>query len=54
LAALDLAFLEKEVWETVKLLPSDMVPGPDGFTGGFYKACWSIIKVDIMAAVSAV
>jgi hypothetical protein len=46
--------LEKEVWETVKLLPSDKAPGPNGFTGGFYKACWSIIKVDIMAAVSAV
>jgi hypothetical protein len=51
LAALDLPFLEKEVWETIKLLPSDKAPGPDGFTWGFYKACWSIIKVDIMAAV---
>jgi hypothetical protein len=35
-------------------LPSDKVPGPDGFTGKFYKVCWPIIKPEIMAAVSAV
>jgi hypothetical protein len=45
---------EKEVWETIKQLPSDKAPGPDGFTGGFYKACWDIVKTDIMRAVSAV
>jgi hypothetical protein len=42
------------VWNTVKLLPSDKALGPDGFTGCFYKVCWSIIKDDIMAAISAV
>uniref|UniRef100_A0A0A9AKG2 Uncharacterized protein n=1 Tax=Arundo donax TaxID=35708 RepID=A0A0A9AKG2_ARUDO len=31
-----------------------MAPGPDGFTGQFYKSCWQIIKDDVMAAVSAV
>jgi hypothetical protein len=35
-------------------LPSDKAPGSDGFTGGFYKACWPIIKQDIMRVVSAV
>jgi hypothetical protein len=35
-------------------LPSDKAPGPDGFTGGFYKACWSVIKGDVMTAMSAV
>jgi hypothetical protein len=45
---------EEEVWNTIKLLPSDKASGPDGFTGRFYKVCWPIIKGDIMVAVSAV
>jgi hypothetical protein len=35
-------------------LPADKAPGPDVFTRRFYKACWNIIKGDIMAAVSTV
>ena len=54
LADLELPFSEEEVWNTIKILPSDKAPGPDGFTGRFYKACWPIIKEDIMAAVSAI
>jgi hypothetical protein len=54
LHALDAPISEEEVWNTVKLLPSDKALGPDGFTGCFYKVCWSIIKDDIMAAISAV
>ena len=54
LADLELPFSEEEVWNTIKILPSDKAPGPDGFTGRFYKACWPIIKEDIMSAVSAV
>jgi hypothetical protein len=54
LVDLDLPFSEEEVWETVKKLPSDKAPGPDGFTGLFYKACWPVIKGDIMVAMSAV
>jgi mannosylglycoprotein endo-beta-mannosidase len=54
LADLELPFNEEEVWNTIKNLPSNKAPGPDGFTGCFYKTCWSIIKEDIMAAVSAV
>jgi exonuclease III len=52
LAALDAPFSEEEVWDTIKNLPSDKAPGPDGFTGRFYKACWLMIKDDIMAAIS--
>jgi len=54
LSELDAPFSEEEVWRTIKALPSDKAPGPDGFTGKFYKECWQIIKVEIMAAVSAV
>ena len=54
LADLEVPFSEEEVWNTIKILPSDKAPGPDGFTGRFYKACWPIIKEDIMSAVSAV
>jgi hypothetical protein len=54
LADLDAPFSEKEVWETIKQLPSDKAPEPIGFTGGFYKACWPIIKQDMMRAVSAI
>lgn len=34
-------------------MPSDKAPGPNGFTGAFYKSSWSIIKPDIMAAIQA-
>lgn len=51
---LDIPFSETEVWETIKQLPADKAPGPDGFTGCFYKSCWSIIKGDVMAIVSAI
>jgi hypothetical protein len=54
LEELDSPFTEKEVWEIIKQLPSDKAPRPDGFTGRFYKACWPIIKEDVMAVISAV
>jgi hypothetical protein len=50
-SALDSLITEEEVWTTIKSLPSDRAPGPDGFTGRFYKKCWSVIKHDIMAAI---
>ena len=31
-------------------MPSDKAPGPDGFTGIFFKECWDIIKVDVLEA----
>lgn len=54
LEALDAPITEDEVWGVIKDLPSDKAPGPDGFTGRFYKACWPVFKGDIMAAISTV
>ncbi|WVZ78922.1 LOW QUALITY PROTEIN: hypothetical protein U9M48_026563 [Paspalum notatum var. saurae] len=51
LSALDAPITEEEVWLTIKDLPSDRAPGPDGYTGRFYKSCWQIIKTDFMAAI---
>ena len=34
-----------EVWRTISSLPSDKAPGPDGFTGKFYKVCWLQVQV---------
>jgi hypothetical protein len=51
---LDAPFTEKEVWETIKQVPFDKVPGLDGLTGCFYKSCWTTIKQDIMMAISAI
>jgi len=56
--ALDLNELEanitdEEVWAAIKAMPSDKAPGPDGFTGAFYKAACSVIKPEVMAAVQA-
>ena len=54
LTKLDLPFTAEEVWRTIEQLPPDKAPGPDGFTGRFYRSCWSIIKDDIIAAISAI
>lgn len=39
LAALDEPFTEDEVHHTINQMPNDKAPGPDGFTGNFFKAC---------------
>jgi hypothetical protein len=51
LSALDAAISEDEVWDTIKSLPADRAPGPDGYTGRFFKSCWQLIKADFMAAI---
>jgi hypothetical protein len=54
LSALDAPFLEEEVWAVVKDLPPDKAPGPDGFTGRFYKSCWNIIKGDVLRSLDVI
>lgn len=51
LSVLDEPFTEQEAWATIRSLPADRAPGPDGYTGQFYKTCWPIIKTDFVAAI---
>ncbi|WVZ94091.1 hypothetical protein U9M48_040028 [Paspalum notatum var. saurae] len=54
LTALEADFSETEVFATIKDMPLDKAPGPDGFTGRFYLSCWQLIKEDVMAVLTAV
>ena len=47
---LDMPFTEQELFGTIKSLPSEKAPGPDGFIGIFYKECWGVIKDDLFQA----
>jgi hypothetical protein len=51
LSTLGDAFSEDEVRNAINQMPSDKAPGPDGFTGIFFKKCWGIIKDDIMKVI---
>lgn len=53
LSGLENVFSEDEVRQVIMNLPNDKAPGPDGFTGLFYKLTWDIIKRDVMDAVNA-
>jgi hypothetical protein len=51
LSSLEANFDDEEIKGVVFSLPSIKAPGPDGFIGAFFKACWEIIKNDIFAAI---
>lgn len=42
-----------EVLNAIKEMPAVRAPGPDDFTGAFYKATWPVTRDDVMAAVQA-
>jgi len=41
----------EEVLESLKLCASDKAPGPDGFTMGFFRKCWEVVKEDLMKTI---
>jgi len=34
-------------------MSSEKAPGPDGFTGAFFKACWDTINDDLSKAINS-
>ncbi|XP_020598088.1 uncharacterized protein LOC110037721 [Phalaenopsis equestris] len=44
---------EKEIWNAISSIDNNKSAGPDGFTAGFYKNSWEIIKADVIAAVTS-
>jgi hypothetical protein len=51
LSSLGDTFTEDEVKGVIAQMPRDKAPGPDGFTGHFFKRCWDIIKIDVMKVI---
>jgi hypothetical protein len=45
-------FLEEEVKDTIWSCDGNKSPGPDGFNLNFFKACWLIVKHDVLAFFS--
>ncbi|KAM0831277.1 hypothetical protein ACQ4PT_065657 [Festuca glaucescens] len=54
LSALEGQFSEAEIWAAICAMPTNKSPGPDGFSWEFYRHCWPIIKVDVLAALREV
>jgi exonuclease III len=51
LSQLDEPINEEEVRKAIFEAPPKKAPGPDGYTGLFYKLTWDIIKEDLMQAL---
>jgi hypothetical protein len=41
-------FTESELRSAINQTPTNKAPGPNGFTGLFFKECWDIVKGDVM------
>ena len=52
LSHLDTAFTIEELKKAVHNMHGEKAPGPDGYIGSFYKKCWNIVKVDLLAALN--
>jgi hypothetical protein len=53
LSTLAAEFSDGEIMHAVLETPVDRAPGPDGFTGRFYRAAWTVIKADVCAIFRA-
>jgi hypothetical protein len=45
------SFSEEEINNIIWSMEPDKAPGADGFTIHFYRACWDIIKTDILTMI---
>ena len=45
-------FTLEEVKAAINDTPADKAPDPDGFSGGFFRTCSEIIKLDLLAALN--
>jgi hypothetical protein len=50
--SLEAPFLEKEVKNVIFGMDGNKAPGSDGFSLAFFRACWEVLKKDIMAIFS--
>lgn len=46
-------FSAEEVEHTVRQTPSDQAPGPDGFSGAFFKSAWAVVGSDVVHVFQA-
>jgi hypothetical protein len=51
---LDQPFTEDEIRLAIEDLPAEKAPGPDDFSGVFYRQCWEVIKLDVLAAFQCI
>ena len=51
LSTLGAVISEEELKQAVFGLHPEKSPGPDGYTGQFFRVCWQIVKDDLMLAV---
>ena len=52
-AGLTKPFSENEILEVIWVMELDKAPGSDGFSFHFYRACWNIIKIDLIHMVTS-